>query len=81
MMDMQRLMAATLHSSLTIQQSLTSPLATLEDTRPVCKRPGCGHRFDPHWGREYCTDATCQYLVQLERSRLKNARKKARGVA
>lgn len=77
-MDIERIKAAMLHSSITVQQALELPLITPEDMRPVCKRPGCGNRIDNSWGREYCTDKDCQYLVQLERSRLKRARRKQR---
>lgn len=79
MMDMQRLMAATLHSSLTIQQALASPLITPDASMRPCKRLGCGNWFAKGSNHLYCTDPDCQYLVRLERYRRGNAKKKARG--
>lgn len=77
--DIQRIMAAQLHSSLTIEQALGSPL--INDRMQACKRLGCPHCFEKAFGREYCNDTECRYLVQLEASRRKNARKKQRRAA
>lgn len=79
-MDVERIMAAQLHSSLTVQQALSSPLVAADSTMQQCKRIGCGQWFKAGSGRQYCLDPECQYLVKLDRSRANNARRKARGV-
>lgn len=80
-MDAQRLMAALLHSSLTVQQALDHPLATPDDRWQKCKRLDCHHWFEKKGHRLYCTDPECRYLVNLDRFRRGNARKKLRGAA
>jgi len=79
-MDIQRLMAATAHSSLTIQQALSSPLIAPDARMQPCKRLDCRNTFTPRGRRLYCLDPNCRYIVLLEQGRVRNARKKARGI-
>ncbi len=80
-MDLQRLMAALAHSSITIQQALTSPLVSPDQNKRRCKRLDCGQWFEKNGNHLYCNDPECRYQRNLERSRRGNDRKKARGAA
>lgn len=77
-MDVQRLMAAMLHSSITVQQALDSPLVATTKAMQKCKRTECPNWFETGSGRQYCKDPECLWQRGLIAAREKNARRKAR---